>query len=162
MNDVSDWRSDPFDNKPMFVAWEAVYASDLRIAEHIAGDNIDETISLTDCVAAFFAEAARGPIALIPEVLAAALGCFADGPFASRAGTKQFIEDVCQLWRGCHDSAMAAATKRRALAGILIDPWADLPPPNGRRAYLLAGSRIPSPRSPSPMASTWARRRWRS
>ena len=108
----------PFDNEHTAAAWDAVLAADSRITDHINGVRIDDTISLTDCVAAFHAAAAKGPIALFPELLAAALSHFPEGAFAGRASSDSLINDVRDLWSDCSAKATAAAQEARAYAGL--------------------------------------------
>ena len=140
---------DPFDNEQTTLVWDAVVKSDPRVTDHVSGTRIDDAISLTDCVAAFHAAAARGPFALFPEMLAALIGYFPDGAFASRTGADLLVEDVRKCWHECSERAIAEARKyqeeaREQASWLTIsdEPWdPDTLPPRPWLAppYLMRG-----------------------
>jgi AAA domain len=105
---------DPFDNEHMSMAWDAVHADRPEILDHISGIAIDEALSLAVCVAAFHKAAIGPPVfALTPELLTGGISHFAEGAFASRAGSAQLLEDVRLLWRECN-KAYEDDTDRKA------------------------------------------------
>jgi hypothetical protein len=141
---------EPFSNVPTVQAWDAVCRSHPHIIAHISGEKIDhDTISLTDCVAAFYDAAAKRPIALFPEMLAAAISYFREGAFGGRAGTDLLIEDVRAIWTQCLARATEETRKRQEEAReqaswltITDAPWdPDTLPPRPWLAlpYLMRG-----------------------
>jgi Protein of unknown function (DUF3987) len=121
-------------------AWDVVFKTEPKIIQHIIGEKIDPNISLAQCIEALHTAGVKlGAASFYPALLLAMFARYPAGAFASRVGSDVFAKDVNDIWEGCIKVAREQKQHAAELRATLLDPWADLPPPQWPAGVLRRG-----------------------